>query len=69
MLSSSPQIAFSSVTLALREYVADVRSGRRWHMHHAVIDKKPGSPPNDPESYVLRDHHRLPIGTTAHSRL
>lgn len=63
------QIAFSSITLALRAYLEDMRNGRRWHTHHAVIDKKVGSPPNDPESYVLWDHHRLPIASEAHSRM
>lgn len=62
------QIAFSSISLALRAYIADMRNGRQWHSHHAVIDKRAGSPPNDPNSYVLRDHHELLINGNPHSR-
>ena len=31
------QIAFSSISLALRAYIADMGIGRLWHSHHAVI--------------------------------
>ena len=68
LLFTSPQIAFSSISLALRAYIADMRNGRHWHSHHAVIDKRAGSPPNDPNSYVLRDHHELLINSNPHSR-
>jgi hypothetical protein len=36
-------------------------AGGTWHHHHAVIDKKAGSPPNDPNSYLLKDHIQLPL--------
>jgi hypothetical protein len=68
-LCPGAQIAFSSISLALRAYISDMQNGRQWHSHHAVIDKRAGSPPNDPDSYILRDHHELPINSNAHSRI
>ncbi|EIE26161.1 hypothetical protein COCSUDRAFT_10765, partial [Coccomyxa subellipsoidea C-169] len=50
------QIAFSSVATALRFYVSDLKAGRRYHIHHGVIEKAQGSAPNDPSTFVLRDH-------------
>lgn len=55
------EIAFSSISIALRYYVDDMQKGR-FHVHHGVIDKIPGSQPNDPKSFVLRDHFSLPAG-------
>lgn len=54
------EIAFSSITLALKAFFQDLAGGT-WHHHHAVIDKKAGSPPNDPNSYLLKDHIQLPL--------
>lgn len=36
-------------------FFEDLESGT-WHHHHAVIEKRPGSAPNDPSNYHLRDH-------------
>ncbi|KAF8073126.1 NUDT23 [Scenedesmus sp. PABB004] len=55
------EIAFSSVAITLRQYVEDMASGS-WHMHHGVIHKRPGSLPNDPATYELRDHFAVPVG-------
>ena len=55
------QIAFSSVSISLRHYVADMASGV-WHMHHGVIDKVPGAAPNDPAAFQLKDHYEMPVG-------
>jgi len=48
-------LAFSSVALSLKYYLEDAASGK-WRMHHGVIDKQPGSGPNDPGTFYLRDH-------------
>lgn len=56
------QIAFSSVSITLRHYVADMASGM-WHMHHGVIDKISGAAPNDPAAFQLKDHYQIPVGT------
>ncbi len=42
-MSSDPQIAFTSIAVALRHYLADLRAGR-FHIHHGVIAKV-GAPP------------------------
>lgn len=55
------QIAFSSVSITLRHYIADMASGV-WHMHHGVIDKVPGAAPNDPAAFQLKDHYEMPVG-------
>ncbi|EFJ46901.1 hypothetical protein VOLCADRAFT_44814, partial [Volvox carteri f. nagariensis] len=49
------QIAFSSVAVTLRLYCEDLRTGA-FRVHHGVIDKRPGSLPNDPGTFQLRDH-------------
>jgi len=54
------QIAFSSVSLTLRYYLEDLRTGR-FHVHHGVIDKRPGSGPNDPASFEVKQHMALPL--------
>lgn len=54
------EIAFSSISLALKAFFQDLEGGT-WHHHHAVIDKKRGSAPNDPGSFLLRDHLKLPL--------
>lgn len=48
------QIAFSSISITLRKYVADLHQGR-FSFHHGVVDKVPGSKPNDPKGFSLRD--------------
>ncbi len=42
-MSWHPQIAFTSIAVALRHYLADLRAGR-FHIHHGVIAKV-GAPP------------------------
>ncbi|EFN59419.1 hypothetical protein CHLNCDRAFT_18991, partial [Chlorella variabilis] len=59
------QLAFSSVSIALRSYLADQASGR-FAVHHGVIQKRKGSGPNEPGSFQLVDHFALP--TTVPSR-
>ena len=49
------QIAFSSVSTALRLYVADLERGN-FNVHHGVIDKAAGSKPNEPGSFKLKNH-------------
>ncbi len=44
---------------ALRFYVSDLKAGRRYHIHHGVIEKAQGSAPNDPSTFVLRDHFAI----------
>ena len=53
------QIAFTSVATALRFYVSDLKAGRRYHIHHGVIEKAQGSAPNDPSTFVLGDHFAI----------
>lgn len=48
-------IAFSSITVALKMYIEDVKAGHIRH-HHGVIVKRPGASPSDPTGYVVRDH-------------
>jgi len=47
-------IAFSSVSLALRYYLEDVEA-KKWRVHHGVIEKKLGSAPNDPSTFQIKD--------------
>lgn len=49
------RIAFSSVSVALKLYVEDVRLGRM-KVHHGVIEKRAGASPSDPSGYAVRDH-------------
>lgn len=53
------QIAFSSVSITLRYYLEDLASGH-YNLHHGVIAKKPGSAPNDPAAFELREHFAVP---------
>lgn len=55
------QLAFSSVSLALRLYLEDLEAGGSFRVHHGVIEKQEGSSPNDPASYRLRDHMALTL--------
>jgi len=48
------QIAFSSVSLALKYYAEEMKTGQ-YQVHHAVIEKAEGSSPNQLNSYFLRD--------------
>ncbi|KAK9839840.1 hypothetical protein WJX81_005356 [Elliptochloris bilobata] len=52
------QIAFTSIGVALRHFVADMRSGQ-YHIHHGVIAKVPGTQPNDPAGFQLVDHFAI----------
>ena len=49
------ELAFSSISVTLRYFLEDLQSGR-FRMHHGVIDKQPGSSPNDPSTFAVRDH-------------
>lgn len=62
------QVAFSSVSMALRFYVADMEAGR-FHVHHGVIQKAKGSAPNDPGTFELRDHFAIATAVTSESKL
>ena len=53
------EIAFSSITIAIQKYVEDREAGR-YSVHHGIIDKKPGSSPNDPSGYELRGYFATP---------
>ena len=55
------QLAFSSISTALRLYVEDLRRGE-FSVHHGVIDKVAGSDPNDPDAFQLRDTISLRTG-------
>ena len=63
----APQIAFSSIAIALRCYAADRREGM-YHIHHGTIEKARGSAPNDPSTFVLKDHFAIATQSEA-SRL
>ena len=52
------QIAFSSISIALKYYLEEMKTGL-FNCHHGVIEKKEGSAPNDPNSYRLRDYIKL----------
>eukprot|EP01024_Parvocaulis_polyphysoides_P055391 TRINITY_DN5664_c0_g1_i2.p1 TRINITY_DN5664_c0_g1~~TRINITY_DN5664_c0_g1_i2.p1 ORF type:complete len:229 (-),score=15.31 TRINITY_DN5664_c0_g1_i2:23-607(-) len=54
------QLAFSSISVALRLYREDV-SNQQMKFHHGVIKKSLGSSPNDPSTFVFLDHIQLPI--------
>ncbi|MCO5555293.1 hypothetical protein L7F22_008838 [Adiantum nelumboides] len=49
------QIAFSSISVALRLYVEDYKQGNL-KVHHGVIEKRTGASPSDPAGYAVRDH-------------
>ena len=51
------QLAFSSVSIALRLYLEDMKS-RRFRVHHGVIHKAPGAGPNA-AGFELREHHSI----------
>lgn len=53
------QLAFSSVSIALRHYLEDLRQGH-FHLHHGAILKAPGSGPNDAGSFSLQHHFAIP---------
>jgi ADP-ribose/FAD diphosphatase len=51
-------LAFSSVAITLQLWVQERQQGR-FRVHHGVIDKLPGSSPNDPATLKLTDHFVL----------
>ena len=55
------ELAFSSVSLALRFYLEDREAGT-WTQHHGVIQKAVGAGPNDPGGFQLVDHYVFPAG-------
>lgn len=56
------QVAFSSISVALRQYVEDMKSGV-YRLHYSEIVKVPGSSPNDPKSYNVIDHFWTSTGS------
>ncbi len=46
------------MAITLQMWVKDLQQGA-FHVHHGVIDKTPGSSPNDPATFKLRDHFAL----------
>lgn len=54
------ELAFSSVSITLQYYVQDLRSGT-FRVHHGVIDKRPGSAPNDKSSFEVKNHMAFSI--------
>ena len=57
-LAVTSQVAFSSISIALRCYASDMRQGT-FHIHHGTVEKAKGSAPNDPSTFVLRDHFAI----------
>ena len=53
------ELAFSSVTVALEQYMMDLDAGK-FKMHYGVIHKTEGSDPNDPDSYYVDSLLRVP---------
>ena len=49
------QIAFSSISLALKYYAEDMQRGH-FRIHHGVVVKQPGSGPNEAGGFQLQDH-------------
>ncbi len=49
------ELAFSSISITLQNYIQDLAAGA-FRVHHGVIDKRPGSQPNDPGTFALREH-------------
>lgn len=60
------EIAFSSVSIALRAYCDDLAAARSSY-HHGTIMKQAGSAPNDPLSFELVDHFSYTLSGAAHA--
>ena len=58
------QVAFSSVAITLRCFAAEMLEGA-FHVHHGTIEKVKGSAPNDPSTFVLKDHFSIGTGRPA----
>ena len=58
------QVAFSSISTALRLYASDLAEGQ-FHIHHGVIEKKAGAPPNDPAAFQLKNHFAIPTAISS----
>ncbi|CAK0784711.1 hypothetical protein CVIRNUC_007915 [Coccomyxa viridis] len=58
------EVAFSSVSTALRLFASDLADGS-FHIHHGVIEKKAGAPPNDPAAFQLTDHFAIPTSVSS----
>ena len=54
------QVAFSSVSIALQHFQNDMLKNK-YHIHYGVIEKRPGSAPNDWAAFTLSSHIALPI--------
>lgn len=52
------ELAFSSISLALRLYSEDLETGV-FRVHHGVITKTPGAGPNQPGTFALQEHIAL----------
>lgn len=58
------ELAFSSVTMTLRQWVDDKAAGA-YSLHHGVIRKEEGANPFDPNSYEYTDGFELAAGPVA----
>ena len=47
-------------------YLEDLQAGS-FRVHHGVIDKRPGSLPNDPATFQVRDHVAMSIASSVGS--
>ena len=56
-------IAFSSISLTLKQWAEDKRRGTYSSMH-GVIRKKPGASYRDPDAYKLTDVHHVEAGSS-----
>lgn len=55
-----PGFADPLVCLLIAYSLQDLEKGS-FRIHHGVIDKRAGSPGNDPSTYVLRDHLQFSV--------
>ncbi|KAI3850394.1 hypothetical protein MKW92_029894 [Papaver armeniacum] len=51
-------LAFSSMFVALKLYVEDLKAGQTTKFHYCTINKRPGSSASDIHAYTLVDHFR-----------
>ncbi|GMH44941.1 hypothetical protein BSKO_12898 [Bryopsis sp. KO-2023] len=55
-------VAFSTVTITLKKYLEDLRSGS-FRIHHAEVVKVPGTHPNDMRNHKLAHHFEFHTST------
>ena len=59
------EIAFSSVSMTLQQWVSDKSAGT-YTLRHGVIRKKAGASPYDPAAYTYQGSYDMPSGEAAH---